>query len=426
MKERSFILKGNICYSKSKDEIVCKGHHYLICQDGISQGVFESVPEAFSGLHILDYGDAMIVPGMTDLHIHAPQYTFRGLGMDLELLEWLNANTFPEEARYEDLEYANMAYDIFTEDLKYSATTRAVIFATAHVPATKLLMDKLEKTGLKTYVGKVNMDRNSTDYLSETDAESSLNATEQWLNAARNSYKNTKPVLTPRFIPTCSDDLMMGLGKLRQKYHLPVQSHLSENLSEIEWVSSLCPWSGCYGDAYAKFGMLGGDTNCVMAHCVYSDEAEMELLKNNHVYVAHCPQSNTNLSSGIAPVRTFLEKGIHVGLGTDIAGGASLSMLRSISDAIMVSKLWWRLVDQTLKPLTFAEAFFLATMGGGAFFGNVGSFDTGFEMDALILDDSKMRAARSLSLVERLERYIYLAEDKGEIIGKFAAGNKIF
>lgn len=425
MNKQSFILKGNICYSKSKDELVCRPESYLICVDGVSQGVFEEIPETFAGLNIEDYGDMMIIPGMTDLHIHAPQYIFRGLGMDLELLEWLERNTFPEEARYEDLEYADKAYDIFTEDLKHSATTRAVIFATRHTPATKLLMDKLELSGLKTYVGKVNMDRNSPDYLSEHNANESLNATKQWLEDVCTVYEHTKPILTPRFIPTCSDSLMEGLSELRKNYGLPVQSHLSENLSEIDWVQDLCPWSDGYGDAYDKFGMLGGETQCVMAHCVYSSEAEMNLLKEGNVFIAHCPQSNMNLSSGIAPVRRFLEKGIRTGLGTDIAGGVTMSMFRCISDAIMVSKLYWRLIDNNAEPLTFSEGFYLATVGSGAFFGKAGSFEKGYEMDALVLDDSQIRSALKLSVKERLERFIYLADEKGKIAAKYVAGTKI-
>lgn len=424
--KQSFILKGNICYSASKEELICRRDSYLVCVNGISQGVFSEVPEEFKELELVDYGDALIVPGMTDLHVHAPQYTFRGTGMDLELLQWLDTYTFPEEAKYEDLDYADKAYDIFVDDLKQSATTRAVLFATRHTDATVLLMDKLEESGLKTYVGKVNMDRNSCDSLSEMTAENSLEATRNWLEAAFSKYESTKPILTPRFIPSCSDALMEGLSQFREEYHLPVQSHLSENPSEIEWVKELCPWSSCYGDAYDKFHMFGGDTNCVMAHCVYSKEEELKLLKQGNVYVAHCPQSNINLSSGIAPIRKMMDMDLLVGLGTDVAAGANLSLFRCIADAIMVSKLYWRLVDQNLKPLTFAESFYLATKGGGSFFGKVGGFEKGYELDALVLNDEKMRTARDFELKERLERYMYLAEEKGEITAKYVAGQKIF
>lgn len=425
MEEKSFVLKGNICYSRSKEEFAITGNGYLVCVNGISQGVYEELPEPYAGLPVTDYGDALILPGMTDLHIHAPQYPFRGFGMDLELLEWLETHTFPEESRYRELEYAERAYRIFAEDLKNSATTRAAVFATVHAPATRLLMDYLEEAGLKTYVGKVNMDRNCADYLCEPDAGESLGTTQGWLEETMGRYQNTKPILTPRFVPTCSDRLLEGLGRLQKQYRLPVQSHLSENLSEIEWVKELCPWSSCYGDAYDRFGLFGTNGAAIMAHCVYSSEEEIGLMQRNGVYIAHCPQSNTNLSSGIAPAREYLDRGLRMGLGTDIAGGANLSMLRCIADAIAVSKLRWRLVDQSRKPLTAEEAFYLATVGGGSFFGKAGSFEKGYELDALVLDDAPGRSPRPLSVRERVERCFYLAGEQGSLIAKYVAGQEI-
>ena len=442
----SFILKGNICWSRSPRKIAAVPGGYLVCSGGISGGVydtFEEIPPEFCAFELRDCGDALIVPGMTDLHVHAPQYTFRGLGMDMELLEWLETNAFPEEARYSELEYADRAYSIFTEDLKRSATTRAAIFATLHVPAAMLLMDKLEAAGLVTLVGKVNMDRNSKPYLQEADAGESLRDTEDWIGqAAGRHYERTAPILTPRFTPSCSDELMEGLGALRRKYRLPVQSHLSESLPEIKWVKKLCPWAGCYADTYDRYGLLGdvGDdppeneahtasrsdrTGTIMAHYVYCSAEEMDLLDKKHVFIAHCPQSNTNIASGIAPIRQYLDRGMKVGLGTDVAGGAHLSLFRAIVDAISVSKLRWRLCDQRLVPLKMEEAFYMATAGGGEFFGKVGSFEKGYEFDALVIDDSAYRAARKLEVRERLDRFIYLAEGPGDIMGKYVRGRKI-
>lgn len=425
MKENSFILKGNICYSDTKDRFISVDQGYLVCCQGISQGVYSVLPEEYQNLPITDYGDHLIIPGMTDLHLHAPQYPFRGLGMDLELLDWLEAHTFPEESHYQDLEYAEKAYRIFTEDLKASATTRAVIFGTIHTPATILLMEKLEAAGLKTYVGRVNMDQNCTDLLKEKNADASLADTAEWLKKTVNQYQNTKPILTPRFAPTCSEPLLKGLGKLQKEYQVPVQSHLSENLSEIAWVKELFPWSSCYGDVYNQCNLFGGEARTIMAHCVHSSDSEVALLKEKGVYVAHCPQSNVNLSSGIAPVRRYLEEGIHVGLGSDIAGGANLSMFRQMADAVGVSKLYWRLVDQEKKPLTMEEVFYLATKGGGSFFGKVGSFEKGYELDALVIDDCKIRSTKNLSTKERLERYIYLSGEGGKITAKYVCGVKI-
>ncbi len=425
MREDSFVLKGNICYAKTKDQLSVTDQGYLVCCQGVSKGVYPVLPEEYRNLPVTDYQDMLIVPGMTDLHIHAPQYPFRGLGMDLELLEWLDTHTFPEESRYKDLDYAEKAYGIFAEDLKQSATTRAVVFGTVHVPATDLLMEKLEDTGLVTYVGKVNMDQNSTDDLRETDAVTALDATAAWIEETKGKYQNTRPILTPRFAPTCSGPLMEGLGKLQREYGLPVQSHLSENLSEIEWVKELFPWSSCYGDVYEHYGLFGGQAKTVMAHCVHSSDTEVELMKKKGVYVAHCPQSNINLSSGIAPIRRYLEEGIPVGLGTDMAGGANISMFRCMADAVGVSKLYWRLADQGKRPLAMEEVFYLATKGGGSFFGKAGSFEEGYELDALVLDDKGIRSTRTLGTKERLERCIYLAEEGKRLAGKYAAGKKV-
>ncbi len=421
----SFVLKGNIIYSNDDRTLKTVEQGYLVCREGKSAGVFQELPEQFKDYPLEDWGDMLLVPGLVDLHIHAPQFAFRGMGMDLELLDWLNTNTFPEEAKYADLEYAQKAYGIFADSMKKSATTRACIFGTIHRPATELLMDLMEETGLKTMIGKVNMDRNSPDFLKEQSAEASEQETLRWLEETGSRYENVKPILTPRFIPSCTDDLMERLGKLQKEYGLPVQSHLSENQGEVAWVKELCPASRFYGDAYDRFGLFGGNGKTVMAHCVSSSEEEIELIKERGVTIAHCPQSNTNLSSGVAPVRTYLDRGVKVGLGSDVAGGSGESIFRAMADAIQVSKLRWRLKDDRLKPLTVEEAFYLGTLGGGSFFGKVGSFQEGYELDLLILDDGSLPHPQTLTLRERLERFIYLSDDR-HIKGKYVGGYRIF
>ena len=420
----TFALKGTICYSISPQELSITPNSYLICSQGKCAGIFPVLPEKYRGIPCTDYKDDLIIPGLTDLHVHAPQYTFRASGMDLELLDWLNTYAFPQEARYENLEFARSAYSIFAEDMKKSPNTRACIFGTLHVPATELLMELMDKTGLKTMIGKVNMDRNGSTILQETSAEASAQATVTWIEDTLNRFENTTPILTPRFTPACTDQLMAKLSQIQKKYHLPMQSHLSENFGEIEWVKELCPSTHFYGEAYHQFQLFGGDCPTIMAHCVHSSEEELALKKKQGVYVAHCPQSNTNLSSGIAPARHYLEAGLHIGLGSDIAGGTSLSILRAMADAIQVSKLYWRLVDSSAKPLTLEEAFYLGTEGGGSFFGKVGSFREGYEFDAVILNSSTIPTPLSLSPKDRLERLVYLSDDRN-ITGKYVSGRKI-
>ncbi len=418
------VLKGNLCYSQDKDHIQVIEDGYLVIEDGVIIGAFEELPEVYRDDPVEDYGDRILIPGLIDLHLHAPQYGFRSLGMDMELLEWLNTRTFPEEAKYQDLEYAKKGYEIFVEQMKKSATTRACAFATIHTPATLLLMDLLEESGLITMVGKVNMDRNSPEILCEESAEASAEATEQWIRICQERYERTKPILTPRFTPSCTEELLKRLGQLQRTYGLPAQSHLSENQSEIAWVRELCPWAENYGDTYDHFGLFGGECKTIMAHCVHCEDSEWRKMKEQGVYVAHCPQSNTCLASGIAPVRKYMDEGLSVGLGSDIAGGFAESIFRAMADAIQMSKLYWRLVDQSKKPLTVEEAFYLGTKGGGSFFGKVGSLEPGYEADVVVLDDTNLKTPLKLSPRERLERIIYLSDERN-VAAKYVAGRKI-
>ena len=429
--DRNLVIKGNICQTKTSNELDLHEGAYIVCIDGISRGIFDTLPEEYAGLPLYDYGDALIFPGMVDLHIHAPQYAFRGMCMDLELMDWLNRYTFPEEEKYEDLDYARRAYDLFVDALKNGATTRACIFATRHRPATELLMELMEDSGLVSYVGKVNMDREASEALTEESAEISAYTTFGWINAVKDRFQNTQPILTPRFIPCCTDKLMDELREIQMAYGIPVQSHLSESKGEIEFVKFLRPDDPFYGDSYndhdlfGKNDDIGTDVKTVMAHCVWSSEEEVELMRKNGVFVAHCPASNMNLTSGIAPIRKYLDRGLNIGLGTDIAGGHSDSVFRAITDAIQVSKMYFRMVDESVKPLVFPEAFYLATKGGGAFFGKVGSFEEGYSFDAVVLDDSVLLHPQPLSLAERMERAVYLGLDGKNITAKYVAGRKI-
>lgn len=425
MNEKSFVIKGDICFSQSKTKLETRQNSYLICVNGISQGVFSTLPKEYENLKFYDYSRKLIMPGLVDLHVHAPQYHFRGLGMDLELLDWLNTYTFPQESRYESIVYAEQSYKNFVDDVKRGPNTRAVVFATLHVPATIILMDLFEKSGLVSYVGKVNMDRNGSFQLQEKDAKQSAYDTIKWLDEVKQRYKRTFPILTPRFTPSCSDELMTKLSKIQKEYNLKLQSHLSENQGEIAWVSELCPKTKFYAQAYSQFDLFGGNCPTIMAHCVWSCEEEQELMKKQGVYIAHCPNSNTNLSSGIAPIKKYLSDNQNIGLGSDVAGGTHTSIFKAMADAISVSKLRWRLIDQNYSALSVAEVFYLGTLGGGSFFGKVGSFSYGYEFDAIVLDDSRYTPENNFDINQRVERAIYLSQDT-DIVHKFVQGEFLF
>ena len=431
-KEDTFIVKGDICYSKNKEEFATIEDGYLVCVNGISKGCFKTIPEEYKDLKVLDYSNKLVIPALVDLHIHAPQYAFRGTDMDMELMDWLSNHTFPEESKYHDMSYASIAYSIFADAMKKSATGYACVFATKHRKATELLMDLLDNTGVVSYVGKVNMDREAPEALLEESADYAAFDTYGWINNVINKYKNTKPILTPRFIPCCTPDLLKELREIQLAYDLPVQSHLSENKGEIEFVRQLAPSSAFYGDAYDEYSMFGYNHlnnkfyKAIMAHCVYSTEEEMLKMKENGVFVAHCPSSNMNLSSGIAPIRKYLNLDLNLGLGSDVAGGHSESMLRAVCDAVQVSKLYWRLIDENYKPLTFKEAFYLATIGGGEFFGKVGSLDKDYECSFVVLDDSINKFPNKLSINQRIESAAYSSIDLYGVCAKFIRGNKVY
>ena len=435
MQKGSFAIQGDICWSKDPRALNTMPDSFLICVEGKSAGVFSRLPEQYAGLPLFNRRGKLVIPGLVDLHAHAPQFAFRGLGMDLELLDWLASHAFPEEAKYQDIDYARKAYSLLIDHLKRGPNTRVVIYATIHVAATITLMDMLEESGLVCMVGKVNMDRNSPDDLREQSAAASLSATREWLNlCAGRQYSATRPILTPRFIPSCTDDLMRGLGALRREQNLPVQSHLSENRKEVKWVRELCPSSEFYGAAYRDFDLFGSAqpedaAPTVMAHCVWSDEREIALMAQRGVFAAHCPQSNANLSSGIAPMRQLFNAGVPAGLGSDIAGGTNCSIFRAMSDAIQVSKLRRPLLGIDEKALALEEAFYCGTAGGGSFFGKAGmgfsgSFEPGFDFDALVINDSMLAAPFELSIRSRLERAIYTSDSR-HVEEKYVQGQLI-
>lgn len=432
LKANAFVLKGDICYSVSLTELVTVSQGYVVCIEGKSQGVYEILPDEYSKLPLYDYGHRLILPGMVDLHIHAPQFAFRGLGMDDELMVWLQKQTFPEESKYQDLEYARKAYTQFCDAMHKSATTHACVFGTKHRDATIQLMELMEKSGLVSYVGKVNMDRDAPEALCEPSADYSAYDTFGWINQVHGRFHHTKPILTPRFIPCCTNELLEQLREIQIAYDLPIQSHLSENIGEVEWVHQIRPDVAFYGDAYHDYGLFGIERRSgkkvptIMAHCVYSTEEEVDRLLENGVYVAHCPTSNVNLSSGIAPVRKYLKKGLKIGLGSDVAGGHTESMFEVMKETIQVSKLYWRYVDQKDAPITFKEAFYLATKGGGSFFGNVGSFEKGYDFSAIVLDESTLPHPQELSLIHRLERAVYGSLDQKGLVAKYVDGSKLF
>jgi len=412
-------VKGDIAYSVSPEEIEVFPQSYIVMKDGIVEGVFQELPPQYKNIDVADYGRQLIIPGFVDLHVHAPQVYERGLGLDMELLDWLDKYTFPEEKKFSDLQYAEQAYQFFSDELIRQGTLCASLFATIHKPATELLFDLLSDRGLRAFVGKVNMDRNCHAELKE-DQSTSLRETEELIQKYQDNPM-VKPIITPRFIPSCSGELLAGLGKLAIQYNVPVQSHLSENRIEVAWVRDLHPECRDYSSVYNQHALFG-QTPTLMAHCIYLSDDEIELMVKNNVVAVHCPESNLNVASGIMPVRKMLRKGVSIGLGSDVGAGHNLSIAKAIVRTIQMSKVL-KVFDADQTPLTFEEAFYMGTKGGGRFFGATGSFEPGYRFDAIVIDDAKL-CNPALTIMERLQRFVYIGDDRN-ITARFAQGKGI-
>ncbi len=411
------ILHGNILHAPAFGQLETVPSGYLILEDGVIEGVCEALPARYEGCPVTDYGESLVMPSFADLHLHAPQYPMLGMGMDLPLLDWLDTYTFRTEARFEDLDYARRVYRALARDLITSGTTRVAMFSSRHTDATLVLMEELENAGVTGYVGKVNMDRNAG--LSQETTEESLSETLRWLDACAR-FRLVRPILTPRFTPACTDDLMAALGKLASDRDLPVQSHLSENTGEIAWVRELHPDCGRYWQSYGKYGLWKDRT--LMAHCVHSDPREQEAMAASGVWAVHCAASNVNLCSGTAPVRELLNRGVHVALGSDIAGGDQLAMNKVVVMSIRASKV--KQMETGAPFLTVPEAYYLGSTAGQRYFNGGAGFQPGHKLHAMVVDESAFpEPTRPLALPERFERAIYLME-KRDIRAVYSEGVK--
>lgn len=415
------VFKGNIIFTPTPKKFTVIPHGHILVSDGKVKAVYQNLPKEYHNLEIIDYQDKLIIPGMNDLHCHASQFKHVGMAMDKELIPWLENYTFPEEAKFRDINYAEKIYQNFIKEIWKQGTTRIVVFATVHKESTMKLLDMFMKSGLGAYVGKVNMDNNCPDYIREN-SEDSLKDTEEIIIKYKSKSTLVKPIITPRFAPSCSQSLLAELGNLGQKYGIPVQSHLSENKNEVLWVKELFPDAGYYGDVYRQYGLFG-ETPTLMAHCSLSSEEEMNLMKENNVLAVHCPTSNLNVGSGLMPIRKFIDQGIKLGLGSDLSGGHTPSLLKTMVYAIQTSKIFWANSEKQMDFLTNSEAFYIATKGGGSFFGRVGSFEEGYDFDALIIDDEELNYL-DYTLEERLERFIYVGDDR-HILHRYVSGNLI-
>ncbi|KAL1721068.1 hypothetical protein EV715DRAFT_288613 [Schizophyllum commune] len=377
-----------------------------------------------------------LMPGFVDTHTHAPQKPNIGSGQQYELLDWLEHVTFPMEAKFADVDFARRTYESVVQRIVNCGTTTCCYYATLHLEASKILADIVHARGQRAFIGKCNMDRNSPDHYREASPEASLADTKA-LIAHIATYPPSTPqrvsaILTPRFAISCTPPLLAGLGTLAASDPaLRIQTHISENRGEIAFTKELFPDCATYAHVYDKFGLLRGNT--VLAHAIHLEPAEVELIKERNAGISHCPTSNFNLSSGVAPVGEYLDKGIKVGLGTDVSGGFSPSILNAVQNASIASKVIAMRSPGAASPTTFANRqlsvntlLYLATLGGAhvcALDAHIGNFAPGKAFDALLVNCRNDAGNPNLwgvdpdihvgdNLMGLLERFLFCGDDR--------------
>ncbi|XP_023720104.1 guanine deaminase isoform X2 [Cryptotermes secundus] len=339
----------------------------------------------------LDKGQ-FLMPGLIDTHIHAPQYPNAGLGYDMQLLDWLKTYTFPLEKKYSDLSFAAKVYEAIVKRTLANGTTTAVYFATIHVDSTILLAKIVTHQGQRAFIGKVNMNYKTPEGYGETTKE---------------SYQKT-------------EDFIKQIQNMK--------THISENQGEVAAVRGLYRDCKNYADVYDKAKLLTDKT--VLAHGVYLHDEELELLAARGSSVSHCPNSNTSLKSGLCDVRRLLNAGIKVGLGTDVSGGYSPSILDAIRNTLDVSIHISYGKGSNYAPLTYPEAFYLATLGGAravALDDTIGNFKVGKDFDALIVNMKNLGPIDILGEYDTealVQKFLYTGDDRN-ISKVYVAGRQV-
>ncbi|KAL5346019.1 hypothetical protein ACLOAV_009050 [Pseudogymnoascus australis] len=380
-------------------------------------------------------------PGFIDTHIHAPQFPNIGLFGSSGLLDWLDEYTYPVEASFgsksdpknQDTDPKDTPpeglriYDHVVARTLAHGTTCASYFATIHVPATNALAALCHSHGQRAFIGRVCMDNHDQcpDFYVDETAESGLNATKSTIEYIKTLDPNgtlINPIITPRFAISCTSNSLAGLGELAASYDPPlhIQTHISETTSEIDLVHELFPESANYADVYDRAHLLTSRT--ILAHAVHLTQDERTLIRERNSKISHCPASNSALGSGLAPVRVMLDEGLSVGLGTDVSGGYSPSILEAARQACLVSRLlgysaeYQEMTGNSTsdghEKLSVEDSLYLATRGGAAVVDmadDIGGFDEGMIWDAQLIElgavdnntMSPLDAARVNSLASR-------------------------
>ncbi|MBD1572602.1 guanine deaminase [Vibrio sp. S17_S38] len=369
----------------------------------------ETIAKHNGDMKMINYQDKIITAGFVDTHIHYPQ-TGMIASYGEQLLDWLENYTFPEEERFKDPEYAAKVAKIFLDELASNGTTTALVFGTVHKQSVDVFFQEAKRRDLRMICGKVLMDRNAPEYLTDTPEsgyKDSKDLIEKWHGNGRLSY-----AVTPRFAPTSSPEQLATVGQLLKEYPtVYMHTHLSENKQEIEWVKSLFPEREGYLDVYDHYGLL--HQRSVFAHGVHLSDCECQRLSETGSAIAFCPTSNLFLGSGLFDLTRLEEYGVRVGMGTDVGAGTSFSLMQTMSEAYKVMQLQ----QQKLHPV---KSLYQATLGGAKALyldDKIGSLEVGKEADFVVLEPNattlmKFRMQQAKTLEEKLFVLMSLGDDR--------------
>jgi guanine deaminase len=384
----------------------------LVVEDGMIEalGAADALMNSLSDdTQVEDYSGKLIVPGLIDCHVHYPQIDVIA-SYGEELLDWLNRYAYPREMRFADEDYAREVAAVFVDELIRNGTTTALVFGTVHAHSADAIFEAAAAKNMRLIAGKVLMDSNCPEALQDSAAtgyEHSKQLIERWHGKGRLGY-----AITPRFALTSSEAQLEAAGRLAAEHpDVWVHTHLAENHDEVEQISRLFPWSSSYLDVYDHFGLVR--ERSVFAHCLHLHDDECRLMANSGAAAAHCPTSNMFLGSGLFDLRRLHEQQVRVGLGTDVGGGTSLSLLKTMREAYKVLHL-------QQQPLPPGRALYLATLGAARALyldDRIGNFAAGKEADFIVLDPrgtsiSAHRTALASSLGELLFALIVLGDDR--------------
>ena len=382
------VYRGELLHFLADPAKVALQESYQYFEDGlmiIKDGLIESIGEANELLPTLDesidvthYKSGLMMPGFIDTHVHYPQ-TEMIASYGEQLLEWLENYTFPFERQFSDLEHGKNVAEFFLSQLLEAGTTTALVFGTVHKASVDAFFTVAQQKKLRMICGKVLMDQNCPDYLSDTAQtgyDDSKALIEKWHNTDRLQY-----AITPRFAPTCSTEQLNKAGQLLAEHpSVYLHTHLSENKAEIAWVKALFPDSTGYLDVYDKSKLLG--RRSVFAHGVHLHDEECQRLGETNSAIAFCPSSNLFLGSGLFNLQQAQKFDVNVGLGSDIGAGTTFSMLSTINEGYKTQQLR----QEKLSPF---QSLYLATLGGARALdleGTIGNFVRGTEADFVLLD----------------------------------------